>query len=81
MQKVFYGPQKADHPIKDLTLRESLILGSLVVVIFFLGLFPQSVMKMSAPSVDRILKTEEISGNTVPDENNTESNVLVYDSN
>jgi len=81
MQKVFYGPQKVDHPIKDLTLRESLIMGSLVVVIFLLGLFPQSVMKISAPVVDSILKTEEISGNTVPDKNNTESNVLVYDSN
>jgi len=81
MQKVFYGPQKVDHPIKDLTLRESLIMGSLVVVIFYLGIFPQSVMKMSAPVLDRILKTEEISGNTIPDKNNTESNILVYDSN
>lgn len=60
MQKVFYGPQQVTNPVRDLSIRESLIMGSLVAIIFFLGLFPQPVMKISAPSVGKILKTDDV---------------------
>jgi NADH-quinone oxidoreductase subunit M len=81
MQKVFYGPQKSKHLMNDLSLRESIILGSLVVVIFFLGLFPQPVMKMSEPPVNKILQSREKTGNTISDNYNPESNTYIYDSN
>ncbi|HEX2395025.1 MAG TPA: NADH-quinone oxidoreductase subunit M [Bacteroidales bacterium] len=81
MQKVFYGPQNVTRPVKDLSIRESMIMASLVIVIFFLGLFPQPVMKMSEPSVGKILQTEEVAGNAVLQVNNTESKEILYDSN
>jgi NADH-quinone oxidoreductase subunit M len=80
MQKVFYGPQQPFlHPMKDLSLRESLVLGSLVIVIFFLGLFPQPVMKISAGTIDKMLKTKEV--NAEKKSTIQESNALIYDSN
>ena len=42
--------------LKDLSIREMTILGSLIVVIFFLGLFPRSVINLARPSVENTLK-------------------------
>ncbi|HEX6889520.1 MAG TPA: hypothetical protein VF141_02460, partial [Chryseolinea sp.] len=52
VQKVFHGAEvKQDHTLNDLTLREKLILIPLVVSIILLGLFPQSVLNMSKPTI------------------------------
>ena len=51
MQKVFYGKQNTDLKIKDLSIRESLALGALVIVILYLGLFPQSVINTAKPAI------------------------------
>jgi len=43
VQKIFYGEKTNDSKIKDLSSRELIILCSMVVVIFYLGLFPQKI--------------------------------------
>jgi NADH-quinone oxidoreductase subunit M len=54
MQRVFYGKLNSEKPLKDLSLRESFTLGTMVVVIVYLGFFPQPVINTARPA---ILKT------------------------
>jgi NADH-quinone oxidoreductase subunit M len=56
MQKVFFGTEHQAHVLPDLSLREKLIMFPLVIVIIILGLFPQSILNTSKPSVDSLLK-------------------------
>jgi NADH-quinone oxidoreductase subunit M len=50
--RVFHGPEvEQRHALHDLTLREKLILVPLVVSIIWLGLFPQTVLEISKPTV------------------------------
>lgn len=48
VQKVFYEKRRNDHKVWDLSLRESIVLGSLVLAILFTGLFPQPVIKKAS---------------------------------
>jgi NADH-quinone oxidoreductase subunit M len=59
MQKVFYGKQNSGLKMKDLSLRESIVLGAMVIVIVYLGLFPQSVINTAKPSVLKTLNIKE----------------------
>jgi NADH-quinone oxidoreductase subunit M len=59
MQRVYYGKRNSDKPLKDLSMRESFILGAMVIVIFYLGFFPQPVINTAKPV---ILKTLNGSG-------------------
>ncbi len=59
LQKVFFGKQNSMEKIKDLTVRETIILGVMVVAIFFLGLFPQTVLNSSKSAVTKILTIQE----------------------
>ena len=63
MQKIFYGREKSELKIPDLNLREKIISASLIVVIVFLGLFPQPVFDIAKPALDKTMKakTEQIS--------------------
>jgi NADH-quinone oxidoreductase subunit M len=54
VQKVFYGKEENIHVLNDLSLREKLILVPLVIVIVWLGLFPQPVLNAVKPSIDRM---------------------------
>jgi NADH-quinone oxidoreductase subunit M len=54
MQRVFYGKRNSDKPLRDLSIRESFTLGVMVIVIFYLGFFPQTVINTARPA---ILKT------------------------
>ena len=58
MQKIFYGPQLFDYTFPDFSLREKLIMVPLVVVIIWLGVFPQPALNTSAPLVKTILKNQ-----------------------
>ncbi|HSB93321.1 MAG TPA: NADH-quinone oxidoreductase subunit M [Flavitalea sp.] len=44
MQKVFLGPSSAEQPVKDMSARELLIMGSVTIGILLLGLYPQPVL-------------------------------------
>jgi NADH-quinone oxidoreductase subunit M len=63
MQKVFYGKRNNTIPLRDLSIRETIILGSLVVVIFYLGLFPRHVLDLSKPTLMKALEPYESYGN------------------
>jgi NADH-quinone oxidoreductase subunit M len=53
--KTFWGPlQKAENQsLSDLTRREALVFAPLVLLIFYIGLFPNHVLKPMTASVDR----------------------------
>jgi len=51
MQRVFYGKRMADKPMKDLSFRESFALGTMVIVIVYLGFFPQAVINTAKPAI------------------------------
>ncbi len=56
MQKIYYGPKLFDHLVPDYSGREKLLMVPLVVVILWLGVYPQPVLDTTAPLVDRILE-------------------------
>ena len=58
MQKVFLGKEVAKWQIPDLTIREKLVYASLIVVLFYIGLFPQRVINTAEPALTKILNTE-----------------------
>lgn len=57
VQKVFYGQEEIDQPLQDLSFREQLILVPLVIIIIWLGLFPQPVFDAVKPSVETLKST------------------------
>jgi NADH-quinone oxidoreductase subunit M len=59
MQKVFYGKQTGHFSLRDLSLRESFVLGVLVIVIVYLGIFPQAIITYARPSVLKSLEKTE----------------------
>lgn len=54
--KIFYGPERIDqHPHHDLSLREKIITIPMVIVIIWLGVFPQPVLDTSKQTVKQVL--------------------------
>ncbi|BBO18053.1 NADH-quinone oxidoreductase subunit M [Candidatus Brocadia pituitae] len=56
MQKVFYGKKKKVWNIKDLGVREMIMMGAMIVVIVWLGVFPQTFLNTARSSVNNILQ-------------------------
>jgi NADH-quinone oxidoreductase subunit M len=56
MQKIFYGREVQVYSLPDLSLREKLVLIPLVVVIVWLGFFPQPVLDTTRPLVKNLLE-------------------------
>jgi NADH-quinone oxidoreductase subunit M len=54
MQKVFLGQITTTIPLKDLSARELIIMGSLTVAIVYLGLYPQPVINMVKVAVQQL---------------------------
>src|SRR6185295_12421586 len=50
VQKVFLGKEERGRTLVDLSLREKIIMVPLVIVIVWLGLFPQSVLNTAKKS-------------------------------
>lgn len=67
MQRVFYGSQKESIPLKDLNLREGFIFGVLILLIIWLGWYPQPVLDTVQP-VFEDSKIERTIGETSPDD-------------
>lgn len=59
IQKVFFGPQNPELKMKDLSVREKIIMGFMVIVIFYLGLFPQPVINTSKSAIKKTLNDQE----------------------
>jgi NADH-quinone oxidoreductase subunit M len=60
MQKVFLGTSSSDKALPDLSMREKLILVPLVVVIIWLGLFPQTVFTTVKQIISNQFATEQV---------------------
>jgi NADH-quinone oxidoreductase subunit M len=59
MQKVFLGNEiKSEYTLPDFSLREKFIFVPMVIIILWLGLFPQTVLRTSKHVIVEILKTE-----------------------
>jgi NADH-quinone oxidoreductase subunit M len=63
MQKVFFEKKRSDHALKDLSWREALILGLLVIAIVFTGLRPQPVIDSAKPAILKTLNIKADSEN------------------
>jgi NADH-quinone oxidoreductase subunit M len=84
VQKIFLGKEKSEHQISDLTLREKLVFGSLVLIILYLGLFPQRVIDAAEPAVSKTLSVFEKDIHTTNAEikqDNKLTNYTLYDRN
>jgi NADH-quinone oxidoreductase subunit M len=67
VKRVFFGPKgeivlasenDSHHHLFDLSLREVLVLAPLIVLIFWMGLFPNQFMNYSKSSVDYLIKNK-----------------------
>ena len=67
VKRVFFGPageivkhaaHDATHALKDLSVRELVVLAPLVILIFWMGLFPNHFMDYSKASVDYLIKNK-----------------------
>ena len=62
IRKVFYGDTVAlTSTARDITLNEKLTLGVIVVLIFWLGVYPQPVLNITNDITDSILKVSDVS--------------------
>lgn len=55
MQKVFLGPNAAEHQLHDFSAREMIIMAVLTISIVALGLYPQPVIDMAKTVVNDVL--------------------------
>lgn len=55
MQKVFFGVSWREYKLPDLSLREGLMLVPLIVVIIWLGVYPQPVIRTVKPSIPAVV--------------------------
>ena len=56
MQKVFFEKRRSEHALKDLSARESFVLGLLVIAIVFTGLMPQPVIDSAKNAIQKTIK-------------------------
>jgi NADH-quinone oxidoreductase subunit M len=55
MQKVFLGPVTTEIPMKDLSVREIIVMGAFTVTIVLLGVYPQPVIDMAATVINNLV--------------------------
>jgi NADH-quinone oxidoreductase subunit M len=55
--RVFQGPKRRTEEAADLGRREMAIFGAIIVVIVWLGLYPQPVLRTSRPAVDSLVSS------------------------
>lgn len=59
VQKVFFEKKKTTNTNRDLSIRESVVLGLLVIAILFTGLNPQPVLDKAKPAINRAINSLE----------------------
>jgi NADH-quinone oxidoreductase subunit M len=55
IQKVIVGKKTIESPMDDLKIVEKIVMGCLVVLILWIGLYPKPVMDRSKPAVEKLL--------------------------
>lgn len=66
MQKIFYGPHVTTHVLTDYSMREKLMMVPLVIVIVWLGVYPQPVLNTTAPLVNNLLEGNVVQAESPP---------------
>jgi len=56
MQRVFYGKKEKEWDIWDFNVREMVMMGSMIIVIVWQGIYPQTFLRTSKASIDQILQ-------------------------
>lgn len=68
VKKVFFGPagpivteaaHDPAHALHDLSVRELVVMAPIVILIVFMGIFPNTIMDYSKASVDHLLKNQQ----------------------
>jgi NADH-quinone oxidoreductase subunit M len=52
VQRAFHGPNSKKWQLLDMSLRESVIMGSMVIIIVLMGLFPQTILNTSRRALE-----------------------------
>ncbi len=68
VKKVFFGPEGEyvkgakegtyNEALKDVSLRETIVLAPLIILIFWMGIFPNHFLSWSQSSLDHLVKTQ-----------------------
>ena len=61
VQKVFHGHKNKEWKIPDFNFREMIIMGSMIIIIVWLGLFPQPIFNTARSTLKQLLKNVESS--------------------
>ena len=59
VQKVFLGNKNKDWELNDLNVREKIVSAAMVIVIVWLGLFPQPVFDTAKPALLKTLEAQK----------------------
>lgn len=59
LQRIFHGRERSELKITDFSLREKMVMGCLIIVIFWIGLFPQTIFNTVKPP-SHILETQTV---------------------
>ena len=57
IQAAFHGPDKKGWELADLSIRETAVMGAMIAVILWLGLYPQPVFKTTTPALHHLEQT------------------------
>jgi NADH-quinone oxidoreductase subunit M len=60
--RVFHGPLQQSRPTADLGTREMLVFGLLIILLLWLGLYPQPVLNAAATSVESLVSALSYDG-------------------
>lgn len=71
LQKIFHGERRKVWTLQDFSTRELVVMGSLIITIVWLGIFPQPVIKTVQPVFENV---EYQLGNNLPSGNETSNN-------
>jgi NADH-quinone oxidoreductase subunit M len=80
VQKVFFGNKNKDWKMNDLTIREKMVAASLIIVIVWLGLFPQPVFDTARPALLKTLDShnDKIIGHVIITNEAARKNLLLF---
>ena len=51
MQQVFHGEKKEGRCLTDLTMRETVMMAAMIIVIFWIGMFPRPLLSTAGPAL------------------------------
>jgi len=75
VQKIFFGRKESEYVTNDLSVREAVVMGVMVITILFTGLYPKPVTDTVAPAISNIIGAKENQGRSEP---GRQSGAVIY---